>query len=268
MQCLSISSLLTALVVIFSSAFASGQTNGTDIVSFSSLRPYLGHALRDCRCYEISDAFDARDCRRACTPFKKKMLAWAKQNPVLYRGLELQVEPYSFSKRAFTLNYWDSVMPDIYFSRVDHDGIFIGKSSCDRVDGELTEMVAFKHRISAKMPESQAKASVLRDTRSVTAVAILKGQPASINWCCGPYARRNFALDKAKCRSRGFRYVTKDMAVGMTMVDDAYGGTESSKPGDGDSTEPWIKGFKTKVKVSAFQPAMAGISKVPGSMRD
>ena len=54
----------------------------------------------------------------------------------------------------------------------------------------------------------------------------------------------------------------------MTMVDDAYGGKEISQPGRSDATYAWIKGFKTKVKVTVFQPAMAGISKVPGSMRD
>ena len=107
-----------------------GKTSKSEprkIHTFSSVRPYLAHALRDCRCYEISDAFDKRACKKGCSSYKKKMLKWAAKHPILHDSLEFYVEEYSFKSRSFTLNHTDSLNPEVRFGRVDQDGIIIGK---------------------------------------------------------------------------------------------------------------------------------------------
>ena len=192
-----------------------GKGDYRSIHTFESVQPYLAHALRDCRCHQISDAFDKRACKKECVSFKKKMLKWAAKHPILHQSLKFYVEEYNFRTRSFALSHIDSLMPEVRYGRIDQDGVIIGKSRCESVDGELTSMVETKLQLKAKMKESEAKNSVLRGAGRTDAVVILKGKPTSVTWCCGAFMRREFAMDKAPCSSRGFKYSVKEIAIGL-----------------------------------------------------
>jgi len=244
------------------------KTEHRKIHTYSSVRPYLAHALRDCRCHEISDAFDKRACKKGCSSYKKKMLKWAAKNPVLHESLELYVEEYSFKSRAFTLNHTDSLNPEVRFGRVDQDGVIIGKSRCESVDGELTSMVETKLQLKAKMKEAKAKNSVLRGVKSINAVAILKGKASSVTWCCGAFMRRDFAMDKAPCSSRGFKYKVTEIAVGFDPTVDPDAEEEDQGEESEEESGAWQKGFKTPVVPIEFTLGLIGFKDVPGELDD
>ena len=240
------------------------------IHTYSSVRPYLAHALRDCRCHEISDAFDKRACKKGCSSYKKKMLKWSAKNPVLHESLEFYVEEYNFKSRSFTLNHTDSLNPDVRYGRVDQDGVIIGKSRCESVDGELTSMVETKLQLKAKMKEAKAKNSVMRGTRTVDAVAILKGKASSVTWCCGAFMRRDFAMDKAPCSSRGFKYKVTEIAVGFdpTVEPESEDDGEKQDEESEEESGAWRQGFKTPVVPIEFTPDLIGFKDVPGELDD
>ena len=268
-----------ALIVPMNPTEASAQGNKSKttkiehrkVHTYSSVRPYLAHALRDCRCHEISDSFDKRACKKGCSSYKKKMLKWASKNPVLHESLEFYVEEYSFRSRSFTLNHTDSLYPEVSFGRVNQDGIIMGKSRCESVDGELTSMVETKLQLKAKMKESKAKKSVFRGARSVNAVAILKGKTSSVTWCCGAYMRRDFAMDKAPCSSRGFKYGVKEIAIGLDPTVEPDQEEERDAKDDDDSEEEsgaWQLGFKSPVVPIEFTLKLIGFQDVPGELDD
>ena len=246
-----------------------GKSDYRSIHTFESVQPYLAHALRDCRCHQISDAFDKRACKKGCVSFKKKMLKWAAKNPMLHQSLKFHVEEYNFRSRSFTLSHTNSLMPEVRYGRIDQDGVIIGKSRCESVDGELTSMVETKLQLKAKMKESEAKKSVLRGAGRTDAVVILKGKPTSVTWCCGAFMRREFAMDKAPCSSRAFRFSVKEIAIGIDpTVDPKQEPDEETHEETQGEQEPgsWKQGFKTAVAPIEFTPGLIGFKDVPGDL--
>ena len=263
--------LSLVLVLLFTSTstevFASeknvAKKNLRQVHTYSSVRPYLAHALRDCRCYEISDAFDARACKKGCKTFKKKMIKWASKHPVLNDSLDIDVSDYNFRSKSFALHLTESLTPEVRFGRVDQDGIIIGSSRCETVDGELTSMVETNQKITVRMSEEKARKSMLRNSDSVSSVAVLKGKSSSITWCCGAFMRREFAMDKVPCKGRIFKYAIKELALGFDPVVDPEAGSDERIAAPEGS---WKLGFKTLVSPVEFSPALLGMKEVPGSL--
>jgi hypothetical protein len=248
---------------VFASDKNVAKKNLRQVHTYSSVRPYLAHALRDCRCYEVRDAFDARACKKGCKKFKKKMLKWASKHSVLNDSLDIDVSDYNFRSKSFALNLTESITPEVRFGRVDQDGIIIGSSRCDTIDGELTSMVETSHKLTVRMSEEKARKSMLRNSDSVSSVAILKGKPSSITWCCGAWVRRDFAMDKVPCKGRVFKYAVKELALGFDpVVDPEADSDESEEPPEG----AWKLGFKTRVVAIEFSPDLLGMKEVPGSL--
>ena len=241
--------------------------------SFRSVVPYLAHALRNCRCHEADDVFERRACKKSCKAFQKKMFGWASKHPVIHTDLALDVADYDFRTKTFVLSHIDSLNPESRYGRVDQDGVLLGSNRCETVDGELTSMVETKLEVKAKMPEKRAKQSVLRGVRSVQAVALLKGRSTRINWCCGTFMRREFAMDKTPCSSRGFTYSITEIAIGLDPTVEPSDETADAEEADAEDIEPdapgsWQKGFNTQVLPIEFTPKLIGFENVPGNLEE
>ena len=117
------------------------------LYSYSSVHPFIVHALNGCQCRWIDDEFEQRDCKKQCVPFKKKMLAWAAKNPVLHHDLELDVQKYNFKSRSYVLKREDMIVEP---EKVP-GSVIIGSGRCD----SMTGMPMTSQRIVAKMKEKE-----------------------------------------------------------------------------------------------------------------
>ena len=242
---------------------ASKKTESRTLYSYSSVHPFIVHALNGCQCRWIDDEFEQRDCKKQCVPFKKKMLAWAAKNPVLHHDLELDVQKYNFKSRAYVLKREDLLVePD----RVP-GSVIIGSGRCD----SMTGMPMTSQRIVAKMKEKEAKRSVLRGADDVSATAVLHGKVSTMNWCCDAYTRREASMDGVSCNGRVFKYTIKEVAVGELPEppgpDEELEYEDETDP-DEEESLPWRMGFKTPVKSIDFEPAMIGFEEYPGELDD
>jgi hypothetical protein len=240
------------------------------LYSYSSVHPYIVHALRGCHCHWIDDEFEQRDCKKRCVPFKKKMLAWAGKNPVLHHDLELSVEKYNFKSRAYVLKREDVAMdPDSV-----PGSVIIGKGRCD----SLTGMPMTAQRIVAKLKEKEAKLSVLRGAKNVSATAVLKGKVSTMNWCCDSYSRRDAAMSGVSCNGRVFKYTIEEVAIGdlpeppePVSPDDAEesdGDSEGVEEAQDEAPRPWRMGFKSFIESVDFEPSLIGFEQIPGELDD
>ena len=233
------------------------------IYSYSSVHPFIVHALRGCHCHWIDDEFEQRDCKKQCVPFKKKMLAWAAKNPVLHHDLELDVQKYNFKSRSYVLKREEmAIEPESI-----PGSVIIGSGRCD----SFTGMPMTRQRIVAKMKEKEAKGSVLRGAKNVSATAVLKGKLSTMNWCCDSYSRRDAAMSGVSCNGRVFKYTIKEVAVGELPEppeEDEVEEEEHEGEGEDESPAPWRMGFKTPVQSVDFEPAMIGFEEYPGELDD
>ncbi|MBD91088.1 MAG: hypothetical protein CL940_12195 [Deltaproteobacteria bacterium] len=241
----------------------SKTTESRTLYSYSSVHPFIVHALNGCQCRWVDDEFEQRDCKKRCVPFKKKMLAWAAKNPVLHHDLELDVQKYNFKSRAYVLKREDLLVePD----RVP-GSVIIGSGRCD----SMTGMPMTSQRIVAKMKEKEAKRSVLRGADDVSATAVLHGKVSTMNWCCDAYTRREASMDGVSCNGRVFKYTIKEVAVGELpwwRSNDEQSNNSEELGDDQDSTRPWRMGFKTPVESIDFEPSMIGFEEYPGELDD
>lgn len=236
------------------------ETAPRTIYSYSSVHPFIVHALRGCHCHWIDDEFEQRDCNKQCVPFKKKMLAWAAKNPVLHHDLELDVQKYNFKSRAYVLKREDmAIEPDSI-----PGSVIIGSGRCD----SLTGMPMTSQRIVAKMKEKEAKRSVLRGADDVSATAVLKGKVSTMNWCCDSYSRRDAAMSGVSCNGRVFKYTIKEVAVGELPEPADEDEDEDEAQDEDDSPVPWRMGFKTPVESVDFEPSIIGFEEYPGELDD
>jgi len=250
------------------SAKASKADATRTLYSYSSVHPYVVHALKNCQCRWIDDEFEQRDCKKQCVPFKKKMLAWAAKNPVLHHDLELDVQKYNFKSRSYVLKREDMVVePD----KVP-GSVIIGSGRCD----SMTGMPMTSQRIVAKMKEKEAKRSILRGADEVSTTAVLHGKVSTMNWCCDSYTRREASMDGVSCNGRVFKYTIKEVAVGDLPqppspededdVEDAQEEAESEE--EDEEPRPWRMGFKTFIESVDFEPALIGFEEIPGELDD
>jgi hypothetical protein len=224
--------------------------------TFSSVKPYVEHALKGCQCRWIDDAFEQRDCKKQCKGFKRKMLAWATKNPVLHESLEIDVGKYNFRSRSFTLEVQDLMVE----AENVPGSVIIGNGRCD----SMTGMPMTSQRIIAKMKEKDAKRSVLRGSDEASATAVLVGKASSLNWCCDSYTRREAAMDGVSCNGRVFKYTIKELAI-PEAPDPSLGSGEEDPD---DDERPWYLGFKTPVEALDFEPRIIGYEDFPGDLDD
>jgi len=262
--------LLTVLLAPTTTAKkATKKETSRTLYSFSSVHPYVVHALRGCQCRWIDDEFEQRSCKKRCVPFKKKMLAWATKNPVLHHDLELDVEKYNFKSRSYVLKREDMIVEP---EKVP-GSVIIGSGRCD----SMTDMPMTIQRIVAKMKEKEAERSIFRGADDVSATAVLKGKVSTMNWCCDAYTRREAAMDGVSCNGRVFKYTIKEVAVGdlpEPSEPDESKDPEEIEEGDSQETQeedesrPWRMGFKTYVESVDFEPSLIGFEEIPGELDD
>ena len=124
------------------------------IYSYSSVHPFIVHALRGCHCHWIDDEFEQRDCKKQCVPFKKKMLAWAAKNPVLHHDLELDVQKYNFKSRSYVLEREDmSTEPESIPGSVIIESAAIWRfSTSSALPSSAAMMSSLRKRIDSRTP--------------------------------------------------------------------------------------------------------------------
>jgi hypothetical protein len=174
--------------------------------SASSVEPFIKIAIKKEYCSFVNDAFDRRTCQKQWRKFSKKMLGWTRKNSVLEESFEVGVSDYDFKKSAFTLTY-DKTSPTLSLEDEDlRHGVVVGKAKCTHdPDMEITALTV-DWKLNLKMKASVAQESFLRRTEEMEIVALLKGRPASINWCCTRGQKRFARANRIQCRQPTFQY--------------------------------------------------------------
>jgi hypothetical protein len=244
--------LVFVLGLVATPGQALGKGKARKLHTFSSVKPYLEHALQHCGCMHITDEFDQRDCERDCPPFRDRMIAWARKNRLVHQRLRLKVENYDFRNGKYALKYSERPI-DRGLSGVAHNHVLIGNEHCWNGYGMLQVSQAF----SAAMSEKAARDSVLRGIDEAVAQAVLDGNLTYFDCRTScPCDGCGYAGDGgARCAMPAFLYGVVEVEVTPKALRKA--GIQPKH------RTPWRQGFQGRIIPMEFTPKTIGITKVP-----